>query len=395
MKILITTDLFAPTVNGVVTSVQNLRAELEKQGHQVRILTISESHKSYQEGNVWYLGSVPSGIYPGVRIPIFREGDWIKELISWKPDVVHSQCEFCTFSCGKRIAWETGAVFVHTCHTLYEQYTQYLPLGKRLGRTALAHWMHWRLQNVDVLIAPTEKVEGALRAYGLENEIAVVPTGICLERFSEKIKPDEEERLRKECGLKQNTKIVLSLGRLGFEKRVDRLLEYWKQSETEDAELLIVGDGPARESLEELCEKLGLQERVHFFGMAAPEQVQTFYGIADLFVCASTSETQGLTYAEAAASGLPLLCQEDSCLEGVLKPGKNGFTFQNAEDFRQSLTRLLTEETGGFRQCSRKLARSFGTEVFGRNIAALYEKVQKKREMQREQEAQMHESIVV
>ncbi len=48
MKILITTDWYKPIVNGVVTSVLNLKKELEERGHEVRVLTLSRDHHSYR-----------------------------------------------------------------------------------------------------------------------------------------------------------------------------------------------------------------------------------------------------------------------------------------------------------------------------------------------------------
>ena len=165
MKVLITTDLFKPSINGVVTSIMNLEKELEKQGHEVRILTVSSNSTSYKEENVYYVKSMPSHIYPEVRVPFSRANDMVKELIEWGPDVIHSQCEFFSYGFAKRIADATGASFIHTYHTLYEQYTEYIPIGKRIGRAALAKWMKARLKNVDTIIAPTKKVENTLYEY--------------------------------------------------------------------------------------------------------------------------------------------------------------------------------------------------------------------------------------
>ena len=63
MKVLITTDLFKPSINGVVTSIMNLEKELEKQGHEVRILTVSSNSTSYKEENVYYVKSMPLPIW--------------------------------------------------------------------------------------------------------------------------------------------------------------------------------------------------------------------------------------------------------------------------------------------------------------------------------------------
>ena len=162
MKVLITSDLFDSTINGVVTSVKNLEKELAKQGHEVRILTVSDQYASYQKDNVYYMKSVPAKIYPDIRIPVSKCTDYIEELIRWKPDVVHSQCEFFSFGYAKKIVKATGAVFIHTYHTLYEQYTEYVPIGKTLSRAALGKWIKLRLRNVDTIIAPTKKVEYTL-----------------------------------------------------------------------------------------------------------------------------------------------------------------------------------------------------------------------------------------
>ena len=126
-EILITTDLYTVKTNGVVTSVRNLYEELTADGHDVRILTLSGNNKSRREGHIYYIRSVSlEAVYPDVRMPTSYRHKLIKELILWKPDVIHSQCEFFTFQYASRISKCTGAPIVHTYHTLYEQYFTYL-----------------------------------------------------------------------------------------------------------------------------------------------------------------------------------------------------------------------------------------------------------------------------
>ena len=120
MKILITTDLYTTATNGVVTSVRNLREELKLRGHDVRILTLSDHMDSRQEEGVYYIGSVSlEHVYPNVRMPMNYRHYLIEELIGWKPDVIHSQCEFFSFQFALRIAKHTDAPIIHTYHTLY------------------------------------------------------------------------------------------------------------------------------------------------------------------------------------------------------------------------------------------------------------------------------------
>lgn len=378
MKILITTDLFKPAINGVVTSIMNLEKELEEQGHEVRILSVSSNSTSYKEGNVYYIKSMPSHIYPEVRVPFSRANDMVKELIAWNPDVVHSQCEFFSYGFAKRIADATGASLVHTYHTLYEQYTEYIPLGKRVGRAALAKWMKARLKDVDTIIAPTKKVENTLYGYGILQDIEIIPTGVRLEQFEENVPEEELRALRGQCGIGENEKVLLSLGRLGFEKRIDELLYGLKEivKTEEDVKLLIVGGDPARESLEALTEELGLRDYVRFAGMVNPQDVRKYYQLGDVFVCASTSETQGLTYIEAAASGLPLICRKDPCLYGVLEEGGNGYSYNDIYRFAKHVREQIHNEEWLQKagEHSRWIAKNYGTEMFGKKVAGLYRK---------------------
>ncbi len=376
MRVLITTDLFKPTINGVVTSVLNLERELKEQGHEVKILAVSQNVYSYREDNAYYIKSVPSHIYPEVRVPISKASSFVEELIEWKPDVIHSQCEFFSYGFARRIAKATNARIVHTYHTLYEQYTEYLPIGKRLGRAALGKWMKMRLKDVNLIIAPTKKVEQTLKQYGMTKDIRIVPTGIQLEKFNSAVDENAVAQLREKYGIRKEDKVLLSLGRLGFEKRIDELLYGMKEvvKMQDNVKLLIVGGGPARESLEKLTDELELREYVCFAGMVNPEEVQTYYRLGNVFVCASTSETQGLTYIEAAASGLPLICRKDACLYGVLEEGGNGFSYQDIYRFAKYIRTYVTDDAW-LQQAgkhSEKVAGKYNTNLFGKAVEGIY-----------------------
>ena len=130
MKILLTTDWYKPVVNGVVTSVINLKKELEMRGHEVEVLTLSRNFESYAEEGVYYIKSLNlEKIYTNARAVIPHAEPLIQELIWWRPDVVHSQCEFMTFSYAAKIARKCNCPLIHTYHTVYEDYIHYLPGG--------------------------------------------------------------------------------------------------------------------------------------------------------------------------------------------------------------------------------------------------------------------------
>jgi 1,2-diacylglycerol 3-alpha-glucosyltransferase len=380
MKILITTDLYTTETNGVVTSVKNLSEELVERGHDVRILTVSNDLHSCRIGNVYYIRSLPLGvIYPDVRMPTSYNHRMIRELVKWQPDVIHSQCEFFSFQFARHISKRTGAPIVHTYHTLYEQYAAYVLPIKGVGEKAVGKLSKVRLKNVQRVIAPTRKVEDTLRGYGLSAPISVVPSGIRLEQHSGRLSHQERNDARQKLGIGEDDIVLLNIGRLGNEKNLDELVRYFAAvlPQQQKLKFLIVGDGPAREGLEKLAQSLDIQDRVIFTGMVPPGQVQKYYQLGDVFVSASTSETQGLTYIEAAANGLPLLCRQDPCLRDVMVQGENGYDYTDAEGFTQGLDAILADSQ--WRQQasvrSRQIAASFGKDAFGTAVESVYESV--------------------
>lgn len=213
MKILITTDWYEPVINGVVTSVLTLKKELTRKGHEVRVVTLSERGHSYKEEDVYYMRSVDiSRIYPGARAVCFPGSRLYEELIAWQPDIIHSQCEFSSFLVARKIAAQLGIPIVHTYHTVYEDYTHYFSAGRPWGKQAAAWFSRFILEKTDFVIAPTQKVKGILNSYGVDRPVAVIPTGIRLERFLpvswEAVERDRRE-IREKYGIEEGKRYFL------------------------------------------------------------------------------------------------------------------------------------------------------------------------------------------
>ena len=380
MKILITTDLYATSTNGVVTSVRNLMEELTKKGHEVRVLTVSEKLRSHKEDNIYYIKSLPLGIvYPDVRMPISYRHRYLRELIDWKPHVIHSQSEYFSYQFAGYIAKKTSAPLVHTYHTLYEQYVTYIFPSQRLGACFVGVLSKLRLRKAEAIVAPTQKVENVLKGYGIRNPIHVIPSGIALEQHKARITEDERRARRTALGIPEDHTVLLNLGRLGTEKNLPELIDLFSIAVAQNSKLtlMFVGDGPARKELEEKAAQLGVAEHVIFTGMVPPTEVHKYYQLGDVFVSASTSETQGLTYVEAAANGLPLLCRRDPCLDGVLVEGRNGYEYEADADFCELLDIILQNpdwcRTAGTQ--SAQIAANFDKSHFAEKIETVYEAV--------------------
>lgn len=389
MKILITTDWFTPAVNGVVTSVKNLRRGLEARGHEVRILTLSQDRHSRQEDGVYYLGSVPVGLlYPGARFrtPMVRRT--LQELVEWRPDVVHSQCEFSTFYPARRIAEYLQIPLIHTYHTVYEDYTHYITSSVRLGKTAVTLLTRWVASQTDCMIAPTGKVRQLLLGYGVDRPVFVVPSGIDLSRFSGEPDALRQAVLRRSLDIPAENRILVSVGRLAEEKNIEELIRFRASLGEAAVTLLIVGEGPDQNRLEGIAAELGLgAPAVIFAGLVPPAQVPDWYQLGDLFVSASTSETQGLTYIEALAAGTPALCRADPCLAGVLREGENGWQYRDAESFRRKLAEYLAhpERREEMSAAARKSVEPYSIESFAESVEDIYQRQISRRRSGREE----------
>ena len=376
MKVLIATDCYEPVVNGVVVSLRNLEDGLSAKGHEVRILTLSESSHSYVRDNVTYIGSVSAEkVYPKARIRVKSANSrCIRDLIDWHPDIVHSQSEFSIFTLGRMIAQECGVPLIHTYHTVYENYTHYFSPNVKAGKKFAAWFSRHVLMSVDRVIAPSEKVRQMLRSYHVEQKIDVIPTGISLNEFAEKPSDAWIMEKKEAFGIPQDNFVLVCIGRLAKEKNIDELLTFMTELSQRNISLLLIGDGPYRDRLEQIAACSGATAQVVFTGMIHTDEIKAYYHLGDVFVNASTSETQGLTYFEALASGLPLLCHADSCLDNVIQDGVNGWQYHSREDFMNCIDQLQASDALRTEMSLHSLerAKEFSTAAFADKVEALY-----------------------
>ena len=379
MKILITTDAFTPVVNGVVTSTINLYKQLKEHGHDVKILTLAHGGPSHVEGDVYYISSIGINIYPNARVTVKFRDHYIHELLEWGPDVIHSQTEFCTFLFARRIARKLGIPVVHTYHTLYQDYTGYFTKHEAIGQKLVIGFSKTLLNHVDGVIVPTEKTKRILEGYGIKEEIQVVPNGIELDTFKKHITQEEKIALKESLGIDLSHHLLVTVGRLGTEKNVDELLEGMRLylDKRQDITLVIVGDGPHKEALEKRVQELGIEAHVVFTGMIEASQIYKYYQLGEVFVSASNSETQGLTYIEALANGVPIVCKKDECLLGVLEDDFNGYMFTSASEMVQRVDQLLEcqELYDKIKENTVSSVECFSSELFGDRVEDIYMRV--------------------
>ncbi|GLC29219.1 glycosyltransferase family 4 protein [Clostridium omnivorum] len=376
MKVLITTDTYYPMINGVVISINNLYKELKRQGHDVRIMALSSTGEECINGDVYYLKSLKTGIYPDARFRIPFTGNLIKQLLEWKPDIIHSQTEFSTLFAAKYIAKKLNIPQIHTYHTLYEDYLTYIMNGKLINKRTNAAITRYMLNSMDGVVVPTKKVDKVIKGYGVKTNMFIVPTGIDISRFKKKVSMEEKRSMLQELNLTEEDNIIVYIGRIAEEKNIEEVMEYFAaaRDKIEKLKLVIVGGGPYLEILREKASKLNLQPDIRFVGMVSPEETYKYYQLGQVFATASTSETQGLTYIEALASSLPVVCRYDSCVDGLIVNNETGFTYTNEQEFTSYMTRIFYDNELRKRLSSGaiKMAEEYSAENFGQNISNVY-----------------------
>lgn len=381
MRILITTDCYIPMINGVVTSVLNLESELIKLGHDVRILCPSQNISCSDDGRVYRIGSISAGrIYKGARVALrIRQGN-LKKIIDWKPDIIHSQSEFTSFIMAKKIAREVGCPIVHTYHTMYEDYTYYFSPSVAIGRDLVMKFTRRILKRAETVIVPSHKIQRLLINYGIKQSIKVVPTGLNLKKFYLENGKKNAEHLKSELGIDAGKKVFITVGRAAKEKNIEELIVYFKRLNIENTVFVIVGGGPYINTLKILTEKEGLKERIIFTGAVKQEKIAEYYRLGDIFVSASQSETQGLTYIEALASSLPAVCRKDACLEGIIVNGKNGGQYTDFNSFKKWIEMLLGDKDlyDSMAENAANSVKCYSAEKFALEIERIYEDTIKK-----------------
>ena len=319
MRIVIMTDSYLPTIDGVVTAVLVTRRCLEALGHKVFIVAPDPGPEFREEG-VYYFRAVKLRTYSGYYVPLFPSNK-VELLKQLKPDIIHVRGV--AFMAEKALiaGHELGIPVVITYDTaVTEVVDQYSPikLPKNTLRELTKRYLKIMLGRSDAVIVPTESIEKELlNSIGVQpKKIAVIPTGIDTEKFS---KTDAGAALREKYGL-TGKRILLYVGRLSVEKNLPLLIRALHEL-PEDIHLLIVGSGPSRDELEGLVEELGLDERVTFVGYLHDQDLVDHYSCADSFVSPSMFETQGFTVQEAMSCGLPVACARARAYAQLVKDG--------------------------------------------------------------------------
>ena len=390
MRIGIFTETYTPYISGLVTSEVMLKKALEKQGHEVYVVTANLESFKYEydeEERVLKVPGVPTGIYDS-RLTSIYPVRAVNKIKSWNLDVIHSQTEFAIGTFARLFAKQYHIPLVHTYHTLYEDYIHYITKGyfNRSGKKIVEYLTKFYCETTATeLIVPTNKIYKLFKEkYKFEKNINIIPTGIEVERFfEENNNPKDIEELRKSLHISKKDFIILFVGRLAEEKNVEFLIESQKRlsQKHSNIKLVIVGDGPDKEKYEKYADSLGLADNVLFTGKVSWDDMPYYYQMATVFATASKTETQGLTVIEAMASNVVPVCMRDEAFLSMVTEELNGLFFETQEEYEKQILRLYDnkDELEYFNKQARIQAETYSSRYYAERVAEVYNRAIKEK----------------
>jgi 1,2-diacylglycerol 3-alpha-glucosyltransferase len=250
---------------------------------------------------------------------------------------------------------------VTTYHTLLDSYIGYVN-SEDMGFNFSNLYTSW-LYNQCPVITPSRSIKQILREKQVEMPIEIIPNAVNLKLVSRKSKTN-------------GIPIILHVGRLCKEKRIDMVLRAFRNVlKKSDAILVITSNGPDEKRLLALAKDLGISNKVRFTGYLSLQDLNNVYSNSDLFVAASDTETQGLVVLEAMANGCAVIARNATGFKDVIFDGKNGLLFDNQKELEEKILMLLKNKakrdrfvTEGF-----KTAKKFSPDRIVKKLEEYYE----------------------
>ena len=387
MRVGIFTESYPPLVNGVSTSIVMLQRALEREGHEVFIITVGNDKLKYtleEDGKILRLPSVniahlydykATSVYPIKAINIIKKMNL---------DVIHTNVEFTIGMFARVVSVQLGIPLVHTYHTMWEDYTHYITKNiKVLDMVTKGAVKYLSIffgdKTATELIVPTKKIYDLFKdKYNVSKNIHIVPTGIETNRFYKENFSDKEiNALKKYLGIKRKDFVLLTVSRIAQEKSIDDLIINHRDiiKKYPNMKLLIVGDGPDLDELKKLVKDIHIENNVIFTGKVSHQDVPKYYQLGDIFVTASTTETQGLTVVEAISASVPIVAVNDESFKNSVIDDLDGYLYNNDKEYIDYISKIYENKTlyNRLSKQARILSNDFTSEFFAKRVLKVYE----------------------
>ena len=326
----VVTETYPPEINGVAHTISTLVQGLRKNNHHVFVIRPEQTSEKYSKdikryNHEFLVKSVPIPFYKELRMGLPAKDMLIKCWTTKRPDLVHVATEGPLGWSAVRAARELSLPITSDFRTNFHAYSSMYKIGfLEPMNLAYLRWIH---NATDRTMVPTAKLKHELEARGVMN-LKIMPRGVDTSIFSSTLRSQE---LRDSWGADHSDIVLLSVGRLAVEKNLGLLIRSYEAARaiTPATKLIIVGDGPLRNSLEKQC------PHAIFVGTKRGKDLAQHYASADAFVFPSLTETFGNVTIEAMASGLAVIAFRHAAAGDLIDSGHNGLTVEakNEEAF--------------------------------------------------------------
>jgi glycosyltransferase involved in cell wall biosynthesis len=377
MRIGMMADAYKPHVSGVTHFIRLNKRALEAAGHEVFVFTFGALEIEDDEPNVIRSPGIPlsgTGYYFSLRYT--REARHRLQTM----DLIHLHHPFLSGRLAIRYARPYAIPIVFTNHTRYDLYAHaYLPLvPDGVSTTLLENYLTSFCREVDLVIAPSAGLRDVLIGMGVDAHVEVIPNGIDISPFRKPASPIARQSL----GFDNSHVLLVYVGRLGPEKNLTFLVRAFAGIQTAypNARLLLVGDGPEKDNLEDQLRRSGLKGKVHFAGMVEYERLPGYLAASDIFVTASVTEVHPLSVIEALAASLPVVGIRSPGIEDTIQDDLNGSLCPNdLASFTAKLARVVGEPKTRRRMAAqaRASAEQYAIERTSSRLIEQYERLVK------------------
>ena len=329
LRIAVVTETWPPEVNGVAMTLAKLVQGLSHRNHDVQLIrprqTKTDSPMSDTSLEEVLMRGMPIPRYPELKLGLPSKKTLVKTWTLRRPDVVHIATEgplgWSALQAAKVLKLPVTSDF----RTNFQSYSKHYGVGW-LRKPIVAYLRKFHNATACTMV-PTRELMRTLSQNGFAN-LKVVSRGVDTKLFNI---AKRDTNLRSSWGATDNTKVLISVGRMAPEKNLDQVLKTYEalKSTGQAFKLVMVGDGPLKEQFQKRYPE------IIFPGMLSQTNLAAYYASSDLFIFPSQTETFGNVTLEALASGIPVLAFDCAAARDWVQTGVNGWLIaeNNPEGF--------------------------------------------------------------
>ncbi len=319
LRIAVVTETWPPEVNGVAMTLAKLVQGLSHRNHDVQLIrprqTKTDSPMSDSSLEEVLMRGMPIPRYPELKLGLPSKKTLVKTWTLRRPDVVHIATEgplgWSALQAAKVLKLPVTSDF----RTNFQSYSKHYGVGW-LRKPIVAYLRKFHNATACTMV-PTRELMRTLSQNGFAN-LKVVSRGVDTKLFNIS---KRDTSLRSSWGATDDTKVLISVGRMAPEKNLDQVLKTYEALKVtgQAFKLVMVGDGPLKEQFQKRYPE------IIFPGMLSQSNLAAYYASSDLFIFPSQTETFGNVTLEALASGIPVLAFDCAAARDWVQTGVNGW----------------------------------------------------------------------